>query len=918
MVGALPAAAPHYYSGASTNGDLSSAYFRPKENEPKVNSHITPAATSVMGTDQKPTSVSASMAAGPSGRMASTALYVDGISQYGSTGPTVSGAVDKNFRFEDLLWADGGNGMLPVGTGGMYGAGDKCLEIGATGFPYGAPLLFVSDNASSLTYSPPSSYQGSVWSPIQTDLASEVPPMGASTPSVQSPLRNVAKPLSEFEGEYVRPKERSEAGKKYHGLQFETEYPYICLWGSCESKGFKTRGELNWHVKREHLLLCPVPGCPEGGFGSGDFLDCHLRCAHRDATADKDATFRPSSLLEATVVPLGTSTSNQIRATTKKAASEEYRVPKIGMSIDISKKRCRDQLRAVLEKRLKRANGGSPKAIESSKVIRNRTPKLLESASFPIIWEHGVLPFLVEFVPKWCGPGHVISVMRGNKPTSRRICIMTKHVISRARRLAIAGHVRDLLPEPHRSLVTFVFPTGKVDRLVWARGLSKEISDEVCLPRNPFCYTFPCMGDSIGMTSEDGDEITATLGPCVMVGDMSYWLVNFHPFVEASKGTRRVSVEHPSPADRARCLYEKHDALKNGDPDFRIGNLTATSGFNLETTRISHDPYWEECDKEPPLVVMDWALVSATTRKANMLRKFPTASHRREVPVTSMSSVVPGAAVCSTGRTSGFQRGQVCEIPAYLDGSENGTGKASREWYIEEPYPYEDEEGWIRGGIGVEGDSGAAIIDCETNALVGQLWGRNKYYGPGPRWTYFTPIFDIFDDIQERCDQERRPQLPQYRDEAGHRPVYPICRQCFDLRDYLESRRSSRESLISMIGMHDVIAGDNDNDLTSVSELATPKDQFYLIRHIGPEETSSSFGGVVSPAPIHAFYTSISQVMSPGNTELRSPYAQVLDEEDLYEKCSGASEIALGKRPALIPPATHSGGQQSAKRRKVT
>ncbi|KAI1395133.1 hypothetical protein F4819DRAFT_501261 [Hypoxylon fuscum] len=697
----------------------------------------------------------------------------------------------------------------------------------------------------------------------------------------------------EVEGEHVCQRKGCEAkfaSKEVLELHLKTGHSHICLWGDngpCDSPGFATRDELNWHVKREHLLLCPVPGCTEGAFVSRSVLDCHLKCAHGGATTDI------SNVPETTADPPGASTSeSQTQSSTAQPKSVEDKIVKMDLSICISKKRCRDQLRTVLEKRAKRANGGTPRAGESPGIIRSRTPKLLESASFPIIWEHGVLPFLAEFVPKWCGPRHVISVMRGRKPDSRRICIMTRHDVSRARRLAIAGHVRDLLPESHRGLVTFVFSTGKVERMVWSRGLSKEMPDEVCLPRNPFCYTSPCMGDSIGTTSEDGDEITATLGPCVVVGGGSYWLASFHPFVDASKSTHPVSIEHPSPADRAGCVDGKHDMLSNGDLDFVVGDLTATSGFDLKTTRVSHEPYWEDCDKEPPLVVTDWALLSARTRQANLLRKFPTTNQRRETPVTSMSSVVPGAT-----------RGQVCEIPAYIDGSGNGTGKASREWYA-----------WIRGGIGVEGDSGAVLVDCESNAIIGQLWGRNRYHGPGPRYTFFTPISDIFDDIQEKCSQERRPQLPQYRSEADCWPAYPICRQCFDFRGYLESRRSSRESLMSMIGMHDGRAGDTDYDLTSVSELATPKDQSYLVRHIGSNDATSSVGSVVSPAPIHAFYT-VSQAMSPGNPELRSPYAQALNEDDLYEKGPDTNEVVLGKRPALLPPTT---GQQTAKRRRVT
>ncbi|KAI0887066.1 uncharacterized protein GGS22DRAFT_179000 [Annulohypoxylon maeteangense] len=778
-------------------------------------------------------------------------------------------------------------------------------------------------SAFSLTCSPISSYQNSVLSPTQTEFT-ELAAVGMPRSRIPSPLRNmnIANMPVDVDAEYVCPRKNCASefsSKKDLGLHFRVGHSHICLWGNngpCDSAGFATREELNWHVKREHLLLCPVPGCTEGTFLNKEFLDYHLKLIHSIATTNRDTSIQPIDILGATTnAPEQSSASCQVQTSATTPKPIEDRALKIEMSIGTSKKRCREQLKTVLEKRIKRVNGGTPKAGESSAAVGNRASKLLESATFPILWEHSILPFLIDLMPKWCGPGHVISVMRGRKPNARRVCIMTKQPISRPRKLVIAWHVLDLFPEAYRNSITFVFSVGKVDRLVWSRGLSKEMPDEICLPRNPFCYISPCMGDSIGTTAEDGDEITATLGPCVTINGASFWLVNFHPFVDASKGgIQPVSIEQPSPADRASCIDERHDILTNGDFNFRVGNLTATSGFDLKTTRISHDPYWEECGMEPPLVVTDWALVSAKGHQANMLRRFPTPLQKRETPVTSMSTVVPGASVCSTGRSSGFQRGEVCEVPAYLDGFENGTGRASREWYIEEPYPYDNDNEWISGGIGVEGDSGAAIIDYETNSIVGQLWGRNKYYGPGPRYTYFTPIFDIFDDIQERCGQERRPQLPQYRNEEDMWSVYPVCRQCFDIRES-QSRRSSRESLLS-IRMHEGRAGDIDNDLTSVSELATPKDQSHLIRHVGPDVASPSFGGVVSPAPIYSLYT-VTHAPSPGNSELRSPYAQALNEEDLYEKCPSTNEVALGKRPILPTPMARSGSQQRAKRRRV-
>jgi hypothetical protein len=861
---------------------------------------------------------------------------------------------------------DGSHGPYPLTPYAM----DKFPSMGAPEFSlnYGTgPMAPLSVSPPSSTISRRSSARSTL-SSVHTDIPSQQSEclQGCSSWSRgPSPLRNIIQSLPspseastttarDSEGRYDCLATRCGANfPQERDLQSHVQFAHshVCLWGDdgpCESGGFATREELNWHVKSEHLLVCPVLGCTESSFPNKDLVDCHLRWQHKGVVPERKGEICQSSNLLKDLVQDAPAVElpEKAKAPIAKVDSAEDRRLKMEMSIGISKKRCRDQLKNVIDKKYSKTTGKSsdcfnpggtlgtdystvctPRSVASPGLMRSRTPRLIESVSFPIIWEHGVLPFLVEFIPKWCGPGHVISVTRGKKRDSRRICFMTGKPISKARKILIAGHVRDLLPECHRSMTTFVFSVGEVDRLTWARGLSKKMPDEVCAPRNPFCYISPCMGDSIGTVLPNGDDTTATLGPCVMIGGGSYWLSNFHPFVEANQAGAVATVEHPSPADRDLCLQEKHDALDGEDMRFRLGNLTATSGYDLKTTRITHDPYWEDCDKEPPLIVTDWTLISSKSRQANILRKFPNAATpnpRQEVPVTRISSIVPGIDVCSTGRTSGYQRGQVCEIPAYVDGNKagNGTGKATREWFIEEPYPY-DEEAWIRGGMGVQGDSGAAVIDCETNALIGQLWGRNKYFGPGPRQTFFTPIFDIFDDIQERCGEQTRPHLPQYRDEADRWPVYPVCKTCFELREYLDSRRSSRESIMSMIPGAGAL-GEKEHDLTSVSEMATPKavgDQAYWVRHTGVEDVGLSFNSVVSPAPMSTFFYN-QQIASPGPSilELRSPYALTLNDDDLYEtRCpSGGVDGPLGKRTAGSPVMMRSGSQQSTtKKRRI-
>ncbi|KAI0391229.1 hypothetical protein F5Y17DRAFT_468365 [Xylariaceae sp. FL0594] len=785
--------------------------------------------------------------------------------------------------------------------------------------PSGTSSLYHSATSSTVSRTP-SVDSESVYSPVQTEITHDFshPP---HAPLDQSPLRKSILPLANVP-------QKTTSAKHGLKLQRKSGNPHVCLWGAdevCVAGSFGTREELNRHVKMEHLLECPVPGCTENAFDNRDFLACHMKHEHKES----DATETTSQAAETrNLHPFGASNSEgrgalsaaqgEENAVDGKNESTEDRILEMETSIDMSKKRCREKLRAIREKRRRRAEGTSqPRNADSPGASSSsaRAPNPLETTSFPVVWEHAVLPFLVEFLPKWCGPEHVISVLQGSKPGSRRVAIMTRRLVRRTRRIIIAGHVRDLLPEPYRSNVTFVFSVGKVERLVWARGLSKEMPDEICAPHNPFAYISPCMGDSIGATLEGGEETTATLGPCITAEGGSYWLACFHPFIGDNRRTSPISIEHPSPEDRAMCEAERHDVM--GGMNFRLGNLTATSGYDLKTTRVTHDPYWAECDLDPPLVVMDWTLISSGSTQANLLRRFPKAAQRRETPIIATSSVMPGANVISTGRTSGFGRGRICEVPAYVTGKENGTGKNTREWFVQQPYSQDDEDEWIRGGIGVAGDSGAAIIDSDTNTLVGQLWGRDRYWGPGVRVTFFTPISDIFDDIHEKCGMASRPQLPQDRDEADCWPVYPVCRQCYDLREYQGSRRSSRESVMSMIGLCDV-RDEADHELSSISELATPKDHHsYSVRHMGPDEAGWSCvggGSAVSPAPIHGVFSAL----SPAASEMRSPYPQTLNDEDLYESQYPQARGGTVKRPSRFLAPEQGGTQHWAKRPRVT
>lgn len=50
-----------------------------------------------------------------------------------------------------------------------------------------------------------------------------------------------------------------------------------CSYSSCGAGGFTSQNALVWHVKAEHLLQCPVPGCCDRTFPSRKQLDGHVR-----------------------------------------------------------------------------------------------------------------------------------------------------------------------------------------------------------------------------------------------------------------------------------------------------------------------------------------------------------------------------------------------------------------------------------------------------------------------------------------------------------------------------------------------------------------------------------------------------------------------------------------------------------------
>lgn len=150
---------------------------------------------------------------------------------------------------------------------------------------------------------------------------------------------------------------------------------HVCLWGSegaCKDGPFSTREALNWHVKAAHLLICPVLGCMEGAFAAKELVDVHLRCQHKHGSPIKQQGLCQSNDL-LTKTPVQRSTPKGKDRTAPAHANQwerdETRI-KLELTIATSKKRCRGQLKNIVEKRSRKHTGKHPSFLHSDKTLK--------------------------------------------------------------------------------------------------------------------------------------------------------------------------------------------------------------------------------------------------------------------------------------------------------------------------------------------------------------------------------------------------------------------------------------------------------------------------------------------------------------------------------------------------------------------
>lgn len=189
-----------------------------------------------------------------------------------------------------------------------------------------------------------------------------------------SPLRNISStfpsPTEASQGSTLRAYESfREPSPTATAIDIPSQIlrPHVCLWGTngpCESGGFATKEELNWHVKAEHLLVCPVLGCTEGSFANRELIEVHVKWAHKCGNDGDDSEHvrRSSNLLASTMDRSPSSSRSQPTETPANRQNQQNDMRlKMDMTIATSKKKCREQLRSVAEKKSKR-NAGKPRS----------------------------------------------------------------------------------------------------------------------------------------------------------------------------------------------------------------------------------------------------------------------------------------------------------------------------------------------------------------------------------------------------------------------------------------------------------------------------------------------------------------------------------------------------------------------------
>ncbi|CAI0642229.1 unnamed protein product [Colletotrichum noveboracense] len=414
------------------------------------------------------------------------------------------------------------------------------------------------------------------------------------------------------------------------------------------------------------------------------------------------------------------------------------------------------------------------------------------SKVFNKIWEEKALPCLQETMESNYEGDYSVTVQFDYVHSQRIIEVMTEIELRDDISEKVEADVLHIFKvEPMVSLsVGFQFVEGTVEPSADTSSSAPAMREDGWDgPININARNELMIGDSIGC---EGIEAAATLGPKISLNGNPGYIVSRHLFDTPSptetKNSPILRLLHPASID---CRDDRQP-----EP---IAKLHTDSGPAYMTYRPSRTlrAFTPPTIQDPPHVITDWAVfitLKTNLKMRNCLRYVP-----QEREVETNSDDIPGLflegpqlhTIQCSGRSSGLRYGVICETPAIVKHSSTGT--RTREWFVEndEGYPGMIPQGqWNTGGIGMPGDSGAAIIDMDTQRLVGQIWGRNVYGGDPriKRVAYFTHFVDIFDDIHEKSPDMYYPTIFDQTDNQSQGP--PVLLAMDD-----KSGSSARQSL---------------------------------------------------------------------------------------------------------------------------
>ncbi|KAK1976530.1 hypothetical protein LZ30DRAFT_734447 [Colletotrichum cereale] len=412
-----------------------------------------------------------------------------------------------------------------------------------------------------------------------------------------------------------------------------------------------------------------------------------------------------------------------------------------------------DSAAPTTEIRTRISKGASNLEILREKLVK----RAATSNEFNEIWESEGLPHMRKTLNDNYNGDYSITIQFNYASSKRLVEVMTSNSLSEDVHRKVKRNVLPCFENAPHLMVEIHFRVGTVSHNADVTRPSHEPEDNWGSPKNPSKHSIPVCGDSVGV---EGETSAATLGPAVKLGNKRGWLVNWHLF-EGIRNLETLDVGSSVP-DHHLVHPAPIDCPENESPK-RIAKLHVHSGLMFRTCRqsVSLRRFATAIlpDEEATMnVVTDWAFCIANEDEwlQNRLRYAPPGIEFDEVsdPIREQFTGKPQLGIIgTTGRSSGFRYAVVCETPAEV---RQMSLKPTREWYLEQidGGPTFD---WVCEGPGMPGDSGAAVVHEETQCIIGQIWGRNRYGGSEThqRITYFTHVVDIFDDIKDICPGER-------------------------------------------------------------------------------------------------------------------------------------------------------------------